>query len=118
MILEAAFCNADHPEYGVATIFFPLPQEEYDYCIGLLEELKTNGIGKNQLANQRSVCELERTSSGMSEFSRLRGNEGYPHSHDPLFRRSERRLPHQAGHPAGQVRFRHTDLPAEPHQHL
>ena len=30
MMLEAVLSNADHPEYGVATIPFPIPKEQYD----------------------------------------------------------------------------------------
>ena len=29
MMLEAVLSNADHPEYGVATIPFPIPKEQY-----------------------------------------------------------------------------------------
>lgn len=32
--------NAAHPEYGVATIPFPIPREEYANCVALLEALE------------------------------------------------------------------------------
>ncbi len=42
MIMQAVLGNASHPEYGVATIPLPIPREQYDHCIELLEAL---GIG-------------------------------------------------------------------------
>lgn len=32
MMIQAVLSNADHPEYGVATIPFPIPKEQYDQC--------------------------------------------------------------------------------------
>ena len=43
-MMEAVLSNADHPEYGVVTIPFPLTQDQYDDCIELLEKL---GIGNS-----------------------------------------------------------------------
>ena len=40
MILQAVLSNRDHPEYGVATIPFPIPHDQYAYCIELLEALE------------------------------------------------------------------------------
>lgn len=42
MQFQAVLCNRQHPEYGVATIPFPVPGEEYDNVIRLLEPL---GLG-------------------------------------------------------------------------
>jgi len=39
MILHAVLGSPDHPEYGAATIPFPIPREEYDHCMELLVEL-------------------------------------------------------------------------------
>lgn len=39
-MIQAILGNSQHPEYGVATIPFPIPDEEYDHCIELLEALE------------------------------------------------------------------------------
>lgn len=38
--MQIVLGNRDHPEYGMATIPFPIPREEYDHCIKLLEALE------------------------------------------------------------------------------
>lgn len=38
--MQVILGNRDHPEYGVATIPFPIPREEYDHCIKLLAALE------------------------------------------------------------------------------
>lgn len=40
--MQAVLSNARHPEYGEAIILFPIPGNEYDHCLELLEAL---GIG-------------------------------------------------------------------------
>lgn len=40
MMISAVLSNADHPEYGVATIPFPIPKEHYDQCMELVKALK------------------------------------------------------------------------------
>ena len=42
MMIQAVLGNPNHPEYGVATIPFPIPHDQYAYCMELLEAL---GIG-------------------------------------------------------------------------
>lgn len=37
-MIQAVLRNAAHPEYGEATIPFPIPEEEYDHCLELLGE--------------------------------------------------------------------------------
>lgn len=39
-MIQAVLSNAQHPEYGVATIPFPIPRDEYDHCIELLGALE------------------------------------------------------------------------------
>ena len=39
-MMQAILGNAAHPEYGVATIPFPIPQAEYANCVALLEALE------------------------------------------------------------------------------
>ena len=40
MMFQAVLSNRDHPEYGVTTISFPIPRDQYAYCIELLEALE------------------------------------------------------------------------------
>ena len=40
MMISAVLSNADHPEYGVATIPFPIPKEQYDHCMEMMEALE------------------------------------------------------------------------------
>ena len=39
MMFQAVLSNRDHPEYGVATIPFPIPRDQYTYCMELLAAL-------------------------------------------------------------------------------
>ena len=39
-MMSAVLSNPDHPEYGVATIPFPIPRDQYTYCMDLLEALE------------------------------------------------------------------------------
>ena len=40
MMISAVLSNPDHPEYGVATIPFPIPKDQYDHCMEMLEALE------------------------------------------------------------------------------
>ena len=40
MMFQAVLSNRDHTEYGVATIPFPIPRDQYTYCMDLLEALE------------------------------------------------------------------------------
>ena len=40
MMFQAILSNPNHPEYGVATIPFPIPHDQYTYCMDLLEALE------------------------------------------------------------------------------
>ena len=40
MMFQAVLSNRDHPEYGVATIPFPIPRDQYTYCMELLAALE------------------------------------------------------------------------------
>lgn len=33
MMIRAVLGNPNHPEYGVATIPFPIPRDQYAHCI-------------------------------------------------------------------------------------
>ena len=39
-MMSAVLSNPGHPEYGVATIPFPIPRDQYAHCIELLEALE------------------------------------------------------------------------------
>ena len=41
-VIDAALRNPQHPEYGQATVSFPIPDQEYDHT---MEQLKELGIG-------------------------------------------------------------------------
>ena len=40
MMIQAVLGNPNYPEYGVATIPFPIPHDQYAHCIKLLEALE------------------------------------------------------------------------------
>ena len=40
MMVQAVLSNPSHPEYGVATIPFPIPNDQYAHCMELLEALE------------------------------------------------------------------------------
>ena len=40
MMFQAVLSNRDHLEYGVATIPFPIPRDQYAHCMELLEALE------------------------------------------------------------------------------
>ena len=40
MMFQAVLSNRTHPEYGVATIPFPIPHDQYAHCMELLEALE------------------------------------------------------------------------------
>ena len=40
MMVQAGLSNRDHLEYGVATIPFPIPRDQYAHCMELLEALE------------------------------------------------------------------------------
>ena len=40
MMVQAVLSNRDHLEYGVATIPFPIPRDQYAHCMELLEALE------------------------------------------------------------------------------
>ena len=40
MMVQAVLSNRDHLEYGVATIPFPIPRDQYAHCMELWEALE------------------------------------------------------------------------------
>lgn len=66
MILHAVIRNKDHPEYGEATIPFPVKTEDYDEIMGMMEQLE---IG-NAVA---SDCYIESINSWYTSLKCLEG---------------------------------------------
>ena len=62
-MMSAVLSNPDHPKYGVATIPFPIPRDQYTYCMDLLEALE---IGDAVNAD----CKVEEVDSFFSVLKR------------------------------------------------
>ena len=56
MMIRAVLGNPNHPEYGVATIPFPIPRDQYAHCVELLEALEIGDAVKVD-------CKVERIDS-------------------------------------------------------
>ena len=56
MMIQAVLSNPSHPEYGVATIPFPIPRDQYAHCVELLEALEVGDAVK-------ADCKVERIDS-------------------------------------------------------
>ena len=56
MMIQAVLSNPSHPEYGVATIPFPIPRDQYAHCMDLLEALEIGDAVK-------ADCKVEKIDS-------------------------------------------------------
>ena len=56
MMIQAVLSNPNHPEYGVATIPFPIPRDQYAHCMELLEALEIGDAVK-------ADCKVEKIDS-------------------------------------------------------
>ena len=56
MMIQAVLGNPHHPEYGVATIPFPIPHDQYAHCMELLEALEIGDAVKTD-------CKVEKIDS-------------------------------------------------------
>jgi len=65
-VIQAVLSSAQHPEYGQITIPFPIPREEYDHTIELLEPL---GIGDTL----RQDCQVDELDSFYTVVNELTG---------------------------------------------
>ena len=54
-MMQAIIGNAAHPEYGVATIPFPIPRAEYANCVALLEALEI-GDARDRDCQVQEIC--------------------------------------------------------------
>ena len=63
MMIQAVHGNPHHPEYGVATIPFPIPHDQYAHCMELLEALEIGDAIKVD-------CKVEEVDSFFSVLKR------------------------------------------------
>ena len=56
MMIQAVLSNPSHPEYGVATIPFPIPRDQYAHCMELLAALEIGDAVK-------ADCKVEKIDS-------------------------------------------------------
>ena len=63
MMIQAVLGNPYHPEYGVATIPFPIPHDQYAHCMELLEALEIGDAVK-------ADCKVEEVDSFFSVLKR------------------------------------------------
>ena len=62
-MMSAVLSNPSHPKYGVATIPFPIPRDQYTYCMDLLEALEVGDTVK-------ADCKVEKIDSFYSVLKR------------------------------------------------
>ena len=63
-MMKAVLSNANHPEYGVATIPLPVPRNQYDHCVALLEALEIGDASE-------SDCRLDSLDSAWPVLNQL-----------------------------------------------
>ena len=63
MMIQAVLSNPSHPEYGVATIPFPIPRDQYAHCMKLLEALEIGDAVK-------ADCQVQEINSFYSVLKR------------------------------------------------
>jgi hypothetical protein len=64
MMFQAVLGNPGHPEYGVATIPFPIPRDQYAHCMELLEALEIGDAVK-------ADCKVEKIDSFYTVLKRV-----------------------------------------------
>ena len=82
-VIQAVLSSAQHPEYGQITIPFPIPREEYDHTIELLEPL---GIGDTL----RQDCQVDELDSFYTVLNELTGKSVTLDELDYLAKRLDR----------------------------
>ena len=70
MMIQAVLGNPHHPEYGVATIPFPIPRDQYAHCMELLEALEIGDAVK-------ADCKVEKIDSFYTVSSDCRKRWGW-----------------------------------------
>ena len=64
MMINAVLSNPHHPDYGVVTIPFPIPHDQYAHCMELLETLEVGDAVK-------ADCKVEKIDSFYSVLKRM-----------------------------------------------
>lgn len=64
MMIQAILSNPSHPEYGVATIPFPIPHDQYAHCMELLAALEIGDAVK-------ADCKVEKIDSFYTVLKRV-----------------------------------------------
>ena len=64
MMIQAVLSNPSHPEYGVATIPFPIPRDQYAHCMELLAALEIGDAVK-------ADCKVEEVDSFYTVLKRV-----------------------------------------------
>ena len=64
MMMQAVLGNPNYPEYGVATIPFPIPHDQYAHCMELLEALEIGDAVK-------ADCQVQEINSFYSVLKRM-----------------------------------------------
>ena len=67
-MMEAVLSNSDHPEFGEVTIPLPIPREQYDHCIELVNELEIGSVVDPD-------CHVNEICKGWPIFYRLEGTQ-------------------------------------------
>lgn len=67
-MIKAVLSNISHPEFGVVSIPLPIPKEQYDSCVELLESLEI-GVASNR------DCHLDELHSLWPVLDRLEGTQ-------------------------------------------
>lgn len=65
--MNAVLGNAQHPEYGVLTLPFPIPEKEYGRCLEMLEAIGIGSVTKQD-------CKVIEIHSDYEVLRRLEGN--------------------------------------------
>lgn len=65
-VMNAELSNPSHPGYGVATIPFPIPDEEYQHCLDLMAPLEIGGVTAQD-------CKVEQINGYLPSLKRLEG---------------------------------------------
>ena len=63
-MFQAVLSNPDHPDYGVVTIPFPIPHDQYAHCMELLEALEVGHAVK-------ADCKVEKIDSFYTVLKRI-----------------------------------------------
>ena len=77
MRFNAVLSNQQHPEYGVATIPFPIPKEEYENTLALLEPLEIGDAVRQDCRIQEvrsswtALKQMETTQANLDELDYL-----------------------------------------------